>query len=108
MTDPWLDVVGHRPGTLLASATCLFAERGPGAVAAREIARVRAAVGAAMVMGWVILRPFIVRLVDIGDTGEATTQVELNDAVSRVLLAQGSTIGLDTVDPTRSEVQVET
>jgi len=73
-----------------------------------EVARVRAGVGAAMVMGWVILRPFIDRLADIGDIDDDKIQSELNDAVRRVLLPPGSIIDLDVVDLSRTDAQAET
>ncbi|MDH3706347.1 MAG: TetR/AcrR family transcriptional regulator [Acidimicrobiia bacterium] len=68
-----------------------------------ETARVRAGVGAAMVMGWVILRPFIDRLAELGDIDESKIQAVLNDSVQRVLLPPGSAIDLDVVDLTRSD-----
>lgn len=72
-----------------------------------ETGRIRAGVAAALVMGWVILRPCIDRLADLDDVDETKIQAELNDAVQRVLLPPGSTIDLDEVDLTSTDADVE-
>ncbi len=66
-----------------------------------ELVSIRAGIGVATIMGWVILRPFIDKLAQLGGIDEAKVQRELTDAVQRVLLPRGSTFDLDAVDLTR-------
>ncbi|MGI9600678.1 MAG: helix-turn-helix domain-containing protein [Acidimicrobiales bacterium] len=66
----------------------------------REVAAIRSGVGAAMVMGWVILRPFIDKLAQLDGIDEAKIQTELHAAVKRALLPPGSSVDLDAVDLT--------
>lgn len=66
-----------------------------------ELAAVRAGVGAVMVLGWVILRPFIDSLVALESVPEETVMLELSRAIQRAILPDGSS-------PVPSELDLRT